>query len=150
MSSYWRERRPDHITIKVQDSHGQMVGGRQPPGHPLRCGLCGPQDESVQAGALRLGGYWSASQGYRGQRRHYLRLHGGSVHCGFQSNEKTRHRTCFEIILVQQKSENFADLPPRITAHFHEWMAGIGLVMTRLWKTDVATLFTTHATQLGR
>ena len=51
---------------------------------------------------------------------------------------------------MQQKSENFADLPPRITAHFHEWMAGIGLVMTRLWKTDVATLFTTHATQLGR
>ena len=48
------------------------------------------------------------------------------------------------------KAESYHDLPPRISAHFHEWMAGIGLVMTRLWKTEVATLFTTHATQLGR
>ena len=54
------------------------------------------------------------------------------------------------MLLLQFKAENFADLPPRITAHFHEWMAGIALVMTRLWKTEVATLFTTHATQLGR
>jgi len=48
------------------------------------------------------------------------------------------------------KAESYSDLPPRISAHFHEWMAGVGLVMTRMWKTDVATLFTTHATQLGR
>lgn len=50
----------------------------------------------------------------------------------------------------RNKAENFSDCPPRIVAHFHEWMAGVGLIMTRLWKTDVATLFTTHATQLGR
>jgi len=48
------------------------------------------------------------------------------------------------------RAENYSDLPPRISAHFHEWMAGVGLIMTRMWKTDVATLFTTHATQLGR
>ena len=48
------------------------------------------------------------------------------------------------------KAESYHDVPPRVSAHFHEWMAGIGLVMTRLWKTEVATLFTTHATQLGR
>ena len=48
------------------------------------------------------------------------------------------------------KAESFHDVPPRISAHFHEWMAGIGLVLTRLWKTEMATLFTTHATQLGR
>ena len=35
-------------------------------------------------------------------------------------------------------------------AHFHEWMAGIGLMMLRLWKVEVATVFTTHATLLGR
>ena len=53
-------------------------------------------------------------------------------------------------INFQVRAENYSDLPPRISAHFHEWMAGVGLIMTRLWKTDVATLFTTHATQLGR
>ena len=48
------------------------------------------------------------------------------------------------------RAESYSDLPPRISAHFHEWMSGIGLIMSRLWKTDIATLFTTHATQLGR
>jgi glycogen(starch) synthase len=39
---------------------------------------------------------------------------------------------------------------PRIVAHFHEWLAGIGLVLLRLWGAQVATVFTTHATLLGR
>ena len=47
-------------------------------------------------------------------------------------------------------SENYSDTPPRIVTHFHEWMAGIGLIMLRVWKIDVATVFTTHATLLGR
>lgn len=47
-------------------------------------------------------------------------------------------------------AENYTDVPPRIVAHFHEWMAGVGLIMLHLWKIDVATVFTTHATLLGR
>lgn len=47
-------------------------------------------------------------------------------------------------------SENYADSPPRIVAHFHEWMAGVALIMARIWKIDLATVFTTHATLLGR
>lgn len=39
---------------------------------------------------------------------------------------------------------------PQIVTHFHEWMAGIGLVMLRTTHVDVATVFTTHATLLGR
>lgn len=35
-------------------------------------------------------------------------------------------------------------------AHFHEWLAGIGLVMTRLRGYDCSLIFTTHATLLGR
>lgn len=29
-------------------------------------------------------------------------------------------------------------------------LLGVGLIMSRLWKTDVATIYTTHATLLGR
>ena len=47
-------------------------------------------------------------------------------------------------------AENYADTPPRIVGHFHEWQAGVGLIMTRVWKIDMATVFTTHATLLGR
>lgn len=47
-------------------------------------------------------------------------------------------------------SENYTDSPPRIVGHFHEWQAGVGLIMSRVWKIDIATVFTTHATLLGR
>lgn len=37
-----------------------------------------------------------------------------------------------------------------IVAQFHEWQSGIGLVLSRIRQTKVATVFTTHATLLGR
>lgn len=39
---------------------------------------------------------------------------------------------------------------PRIVAHFHEWQAGLGLVALRTRHVPIATVFTTHATLLGR
>lgn len=37
-----------------------------------------------------------------------------------------------------------------IVAHFHEWQAGVGLIVAKRWGVKVATIFTTHATLLGR
>ena len=37
-----------------------------------------------------------------------------------------------------------------IVAHFHEWMVGPGLMRINFLKLPVATVFTTHATLLGR
>ncbi|XP_014681796.1 PREDICTED: glycogen [starch] synthase-like [Priapulus caudatus] len=42
------------------------------------------------------------------------------------------------------------DSTPIISVHFHEWMAGVGLLMARAHRLKVATVFTTHATLLGR
>ena len=39
---------------------------------------------------------------------------------------------------------------PLMVAQFHEWLAGVGLILLRMKKAQVATLFTTHATLLGR
>uniref|UniRef100_A0A8C6KHN4 Glycogen [starch] synthase n=1 Tax=Nothobranchius furzeri TaxID=105023 RepID=A0A8C6KHN4_NOTFU len=39
---------------------------------------------------------------------------------------------------------------PHIVAHFHEWLAGLGLVLCRQRQLPIATIFTTHATLLGR
>ncbi|KAJ3414914.1 glycogen synthase isoform 1 [Chytridiales sp. JEL 0842] len=39
---------------------------------------------------------------------------------------------------------------PIIIAHFHEWLAGVALVLIRNRNLDIATIFTTHATLLGR
>lgn len=38
----------------------------------------------------------------------------------------------------------------RISAHFHEWMTGLGLLYLKRNMPQVATIFTTHATILGR
>jgi len=46
--------------------------------------------------------------------------------------------------------EHCCDEEPRVVAHFHEWLAGIGLIMSRVRSVDIATVFTTHATLLGR
>ncbi|KAE8745264.1 hypothetical protein FOCC_FOCC008056 [Frankliniella occidentalis] len=50
----------------------------------------------------------------------------------------------------RKAAEECSGLQPRVVAHFHEWQAGVGLVALRTRKVDVATVFTTHATLLGR
>ncbi|SCV03821.1 LAMI_0H11232g1_1 [Lachancea mirantina] len=37
-----------------------------------------------------------------------------------------------------------------IVAHFHEWLAGVALPLCRKRRIDIVTVFTTHATLLGR
>ncbi|XP_047722717.1 glycogen [starch] synthase, liver isoform X2 [Prionailurus viverrinus] len=37
-----------------------------------------------------------------------------------------------------------------VIAQFHEWQAGTGLILSRARKLPIATIFTTHATLLGR
>ena len=37
-----------------------------------------------------------------------------------------------------------------IVTHFHEWLSGLGMLICRLKKLAVSTVFTTHATLLGR
>ncbi|KAK3095937.1 hypothetical protein FSP39_021056 [Pinctada imbricata] len=39
---------------------------------------------------------------------------------------------------------------PIVVTHFHEWLAGCGLIYLRTRKVDCTTIFTTHATLLGR
>ena len=46
----------------------------------------------------------------------------------------------------------FASFNPDAVAitHFHEWLAGVGLIFLRTRKIPVCSMFTTHATLLGR
>lgn len=44
----------------------------------------------------------------------------------------------------------FADKEQPVIAHFHEWMAGLPILDIQEKKLPVKTIFTTHATQLGR
>lgn len=51
-------------------------------------------------------------------------------------------------ILIEEAKKNLKD--KNITAQFHEWMSGGGLLYLKHAKANVATVFTTHATMLGR
>lgn len=42
------------------------------------------------------------------------------------------------------------DAPEKVVAHFHEWLAGLALPDLRRERVPAATVFTTHATLLGR
>ncbi|MDH4058038.1 MAG: glycosyltransferase [Cyclobacteriaceae bacterium] len=44
----------------------------------------------------------------------------------------------------------FAEKDHPVIAHFHEWMAGLPILNIKKKKLPVRTIFTTHATQLGR
>ncbi|KAF2073899.1 hypothetical protein CYY_004787 [Polysphondylium violaceum] len=48
--------------------------------------------------------------------------------------------------------KEFAESNPndKYLAHFHEWQSSIGLILLKKWKIPIATIFTTHATLLGR
>uniref|UniRef100_A0A4W6DD21 Glycogen [starch] synthase n=1 Tax=Lates calcarifer TaxID=8187 RepID=A0A4W6DD21_LATCA len=54
-----------------------------------------------------------------------------------------------ESFVVFQLTDNLGD-KPNVIGHFHEWQAGAGLILSRSRKIPMATVFTTHATLLGR
>lgn len=57
----------------------------------------------------------------------------------------------FGFCLTEFFKELCAVCPTRqIVAHFHEWMAGVALPRINFHKLPIATVFTTHATVLGR
>ncbi|GAB4545848.1 MAG: hypothetical protein Tsb0013_04070 [Phycisphaerales bacterium] len=59
------------------------------------------------------------------------------------------HRA-FEVVREISRVEGGAKKPRRVVAHFHEWMSGLAIPMLRREAGEVRTLFTTHATLLGR
>lgn len=50
---------------------------------------------------------------------------------------------------VFQLTDELGD-KPNVIGHFHEWQAGPGLILARSRKIPMVTVFTTHATLLGR
>ena len=52
--------------------------------------------------------------------------------------------------LIESYTHYFLSKSHKIVAHFHEWMTGSGLLYLKDKVPQIATLFTTHATVLGR
>ncbi len=70
-----------------------------------------------------------------------------SLHAGYDFNEPV----CWSYAvgkLIREIASDQSDV--KIVAHFHEWLAGAGLLHLKETNSNVKTVFTTHATSLGR
>lgn len=52
--------------------------------------------------------------------------------------------------VIESYTKYFLSRSHKVIAHFHEWMTGSGLLYVKSNAPQVATIFTTHATVLGR
>lgn len=78
--------------------------------------------------------------------------HLGIPHLDIEANDAIilGYLVCQFISEFRKAAEEFSTSPPRVVVHCHEWQAGVGLIALRTRHVDVATVFTTHATLLGR
>lgn len=53
-------------------------------------------------------------------------------------------------VVIKELTEHLKIKAKKVVAHFNEWTTGMGLLYLRLIMPEVATLFTTHATSIGR
>lgn len=53
-------------------------------------------------------------------------------------------------ITVKNLSQHLKISPQAVTAHFDEWTTGMGLLYLKKYMPEAATIFTTHATSIGR
>jgi len=67
---------------------------------------------------------------------------------------KTGNKQNFEIITIAMLTVSvkyvYHEKEKAVIAHFHEWLAGVALPLCKKRRIDVTTIFTTHATLLGR
>ncbi|XP_071632715.1 glycogen [starch] synthase isoform X2 [Temnothorax longispinosus] len=76
----------------------------------------------------------------------------GIPHLDIEANDAVilGYLVCQFISEFRKAAEEYSSIPPRVVVHCHEWQAGVGLIALRTRHVDVATVFTTHATLLGR
>jgi len=75
-------------------------------------------------------------------------MKGFEVPTDFETNDDVAFGYCVALFLEQVLEHSPQNRP--IIAHFHEWQAGAGLIVCKRKNLKVSTLFTTHATLLGR
>ncbi|CEP15232.1 hypothetical protein [Parasitella parasitica] len=62
----------------------------------------------------------------------------------------SKHRYPHQVLEQYSAQSTESNPSPAIIAHFHEWLAGVSIPLLKKRKIDVTTIFTTHATLLGR
>ncbi len=68
-----------------------------------------------------------------------------------QASHDFNEPVCFSYAVAELMHELTKEYSKdRIVGHFHEWLCGAGLLRLKLLKSNIKTVFTTHATSLGR
>lgn len=76
----------------------------------------------------------------------------GIPHLDIEANDAVilGYLVCNFISEFKNAAEKYSSSPARVLLHCHEWQAGVSIIALRTRHVDVATVFTTHATLLGR
>jgi glycogen synthase len=70
-----------------------------------------------------------------------------TLNCAYDFNEPMLWSWAVGILLQKIGERNQGK---KIVAHLHEWLAGFALLYLKMVKSSIRTVFTTHATMLGR
>jgi len=92
---------------------------------------------------------------FLGEFSHRLNTKKDKVPSDFQISPASNDNNNYQLIHPMSQhpsiySNYHAADHPLIIAHFHEWLTGVALILIRKRNLPVATIFTTHATLLGR
>lgn len=95
---------------------------------------------------LELTGLYDRKNEIKGQFWEYYKI--DSIRAGWDFEEPAVWSYAVGMLIERLQSNALKD--KKIVGHFHEWLAGFGVLYLRKHCPTVATVFTTHATVLGR
>lgn len=127
----------------------------EPLRHPVWHWLCSLEPGPLEGRPVAELPHRPALPRPRGQRRPHPGLPGGLVLQGGRRGVTPQRLSSGNTtplnphLWLFQLTDELGD-KPNVIAHFHEWQAGPGLILSRSRSIPLATVFTTHATLLGR
>jgi glycogen(starch) synthase len=94
---------------------------------------------------FELGKSWGRLEGWRAEYKEKT-----GIDCS-PFDKETNDAIVFGFLVAWFLREVHQDIHQRkIIVQFHEWMAAVGLTMLKAWNIPIGSIFTTHATLIGR
>lgn len=73
-----------------------------------------------------------------------------SLHASWEFEEPLCFATAAGMLIEEYEKQLQEPMPQKVVAQCHEWIAGFAVLYLKMRNAPVATIFTTHATMLGR
>ena len=126
----WRQQ------LKLPDGVGVRVGYWEVPGRPV-------------AVLVKFDGMYAVKDEFYGRMWEHFGVDSLHAYGDYDEGCAFGHAAAL-VIADMARYRGLDSKPSSVIAHFDEWTTGMGLLATRLLLPRAATVFTTHATSMGR